>query len=127
MSQPTLVSLAVQDGVGVITVNNPPVNALSAGVPEGIATCLATALPACAQAAHPAHDGYAARAAAGIRPLQVRRCESAWASSRWVPRTCTHRPAQPSGAPASFRPLPRRRLATHADVRTISTPTCTAA
>ena len=44
MSQPTLVSLAVQDGVGVITVNNPPVNALSAGVPEGIATCLATAL-----------------------------------------------------------------------------------
>jgi len=44
MSQPNLVSLAVQDGVGVITVNNPPVNALSAGVPEGIAACLATAV-----------------------------------------------------------------------------------
>ena len=45
MSQPTLVSLAVQDGVGVITVNNPPVNALSAGVPEGIATCPASSAP----------------------------------------------------------------------------------
>ena len=44
MSQSNLVSLAVQDGVGVITVNNPPVNALSPGVPEGITTCLAAAL-----------------------------------------------------------------------------------
>ena len=44
MSQSNLVSLAVQDGVGVITVNNPPVNALSPGVPEGITTCLAAAI-----------------------------------------------------------------------------------
>ena len=31
-----LVATSVQDGVGVITVQNPPVNALSPGVPEGI-------------------------------------------------------------------------------------------
>src|SRR4051812_15559771 len=31
-----LVKFSVQDGVGVITVDNPPVNALSPGVPEGI-------------------------------------------------------------------------------------------
>src|SRR5947207_3542007 len=31
-----LVSFSNHDGVGVITVNNPPVNALSPGVPEGI-------------------------------------------------------------------------------------------
>ncbi len=31
-----LVQLSVEDGVGVITVQNPPVNALSPGVPEGI-------------------------------------------------------------------------------------------
>src|SRR6478752_1517561 len=41
MDQPTqsgiaLVSTSVQDGVGIITINNPPVNALSPGVPEGI-------------------------------------------------------------------------------------------
>lgn len=32
-----LVKFTVESGVGVITVDNPPVNALSAGVPEGIA------------------------------------------------------------------------------------------
>src|SRR5437667_9627955 len=31
-----LVRTAVQDGVGIITIDNPPVNALSPGVPEGI-------------------------------------------------------------------------------------------
>ncbi len=31
-----LVNLATQDGVAVITINNPPVNALSPGVPQGI-------------------------------------------------------------------------------------------
>ena len=31
-----LVRLSVEGGVGVITVENPPVNALSPGVPEGI-------------------------------------------------------------------------------------------
>ena len=31
-----LVKFSNQDGVGVITVDNPPVNALSPGVPEGI-------------------------------------------------------------------------------------------
>ena len=31
-----LVRLSVEDGVGVVTVENPPVNALSPGVPEGI-------------------------------------------------------------------------------------------
>src|SRR4051812_22386527 len=31
-----LVKFSTQDGVGVITVDNPPVNALSPGVPEGI-------------------------------------------------------------------------------------------
>ena len=32
----SLVNYAVQGGVGVITVDNPPVNALSIGVPRGI-------------------------------------------------------------------------------------------
>ena len=31
-----LVSFSQQGAVGVITINNPPVNALSPGVPEGI-------------------------------------------------------------------------------------------
>src|ERR1700730_3512773 len=31
-----LVTFSNQDGIGVITINNPPVNALSPGVPEGI-------------------------------------------------------------------------------------------
>jgi 3-hydroxyacyl-CoA dehydrogenase len=35
-----LVALDRQDGVAVVTINNPPVNALSAGVPEGIAAAL---------------------------------------------------------------------------------------
>jgi 3-hydroxyacyl-CoA dehydrogenase len=35
-----LVSLTKQDGIGIITVNNPPVNALSPGVPEGIAAAI---------------------------------------------------------------------------------------
>jgi len=32
----TFISLSVQDGIGVITINNPPVNALSSGVLEGL-------------------------------------------------------------------------------------------
>ena len=35
-----LVTLARIDGIGVITVDNPPVNALSPGVPEGIVDCV---------------------------------------------------------------------------------------
>jgi 3-hydroxyacyl-CoA dehydrogenase len=35
-----LVSLTKLDGIGIITVNNPPVNALSPGVPEGIAAAI---------------------------------------------------------------------------------------
>jgi 3-hydroxyacyl-CoA dehydrogenase len=35
-----LVQLSNQNGIGVITVNNPPVNALSPGVPEGIAQAI---------------------------------------------------------------------------------------
>src|SRR5689334_8849686 len=35
-----LVSLTRDGDVGIITVNNPPVNALSPGVPEGIRACL---------------------------------------------------------------------------------------
>src|SRR5262249_28203781 len=38
-----LVSLAVHDRVAVITVSNPPVNALSPGVPEGIGASIAAA------------------------------------------------------------------------------------
>jgi 3-hydroxyacyl-CoA dehydrogenase len=38
-----LVSMSVQSGIGVITVNNPPVNALSPGVPEGIVDCVVAA------------------------------------------------------------------------------------
>src|SRR5499427_7122593 len=41
MSQ--LVKFSVESGVGVITVENPPVNALSAGVPEGIAESIGRA------------------------------------------------------------------------------------
>jgi 3-hydroxyacyl-CoA dehydrogenase len=41
MNQP--VTLSTRDGVAVITVDNPPVNALSAGVPEGILTAIETA------------------------------------------------------------------------------------
>ncbi|RYE55307.1 MAG: fatty-acid oxidation protein subunit alpha, partial [Hyphomicrobiales bacterium] len=40
MSAP-LVRFEVEDGIGVITVDNPPVNALSPGVPEGILESLA--------------------------------------------------------------------------------------
>lgn len=36
-----LVTLSKEGDVGVITVNNPPVNALSPGVPEGIQACVA--------------------------------------------------------------------------------------
>jgi len=46
MSQ--LVRYEVRDGVAVITIDNPPVNALSAGVPEGIGEAVARA---CADAA----------------------------------------------------------------------------
>src|SRR5690349_2863565 len=35
-----LVTLSKDRGVGIITINNPPVNALSPGVPEGIVACL---------------------------------------------------------------------------------------
>src|ERR671922_193974 len=35
-----LVAFSNQDGIGVITINNPPVNALSPGVPEGIAAAV---------------------------------------------------------------------------------------
>ena len=35
-----LVKFSVESGVGLITVDNPPVNALSAGVPEGIAAAI---------------------------------------------------------------------------------------
>ena len=38
-----LVSSALHDGIAVITINNPPVNALSPGVPEGIGAALAAA------------------------------------------------------------------------------------
>jgi 3-hydroxyacyl-CoA dehydrogenase len=36
----TLVNLTTQNGVAVITINNPPVNALSPGVPEGLVAAL---------------------------------------------------------------------------------------
>src|ERR1700723_1329520 len=35
-----LVNLTTQDGVAVITIDNPPVNALSPGVPEGLVAAL---------------------------------------------------------------------------------------
>lgn len=35
-----LVTLSTHDGVGIITINNPPVNALGHGVPEGIETAV---------------------------------------------------------------------------------------
>src|SRR6185295_2402579 len=41
MTQP--VTLATRDGIAVITIDNPPVNALSPGVPEGILVALDTA------------------------------------------------------------------------------------
>ncbi len=37
MSDPELVGYSTQDNVAVLTVNNPPVNALSPGVPQGVA------------------------------------------------------------------------------------------
>jgi len=39
-----LVSLTRQDGVAVVTISNPPVNALSPGVPEGIRSSIAAAV-----------------------------------------------------------------------------------
>jgi 3-hydroxyacyl-CoA dehydrogenase len=36
MSETALVRFDVEDGIGIITIDNPPVNALSPGVPEGI-------------------------------------------------------------------------------------------
>jgi len=41
VSEKELVHFDVEDGIGVITVDNPPVNALSPGVPEGILASLA--------------------------------------------------------------------------------------
>jgi 3-hydroxyacyl-CoA dehydrogenase len=41
MTQP--VTLATRDGIAVITIDNPPVNALSPGIPEGMLTALETA------------------------------------------------------------------------------------
>ena len=35
-----LVQLTTENGIAVITINNPPVNALSPGVPEGISESL---------------------------------------------------------------------------------------
>src|ERR1700738_805460 len=35
-----LVRLTKEDGIAIITINNPPVNALSPGVPEGIAEAI---------------------------------------------------------------------------------------
>src|ERR1700675_2784708 len=40
MAEGELVRFEVDNGVGVITVDNPPVNALSPGVPEGIVAAL---------------------------------------------------------------------------------------
>ncbi len=40
-----LVKYAVTDGVAVITIDNPPVNALSPGVPEGLEAAVARAQP----------------------------------------------------------------------------------
>jgi 3-hydroxyacyl-CoA dehydrogenase len=40
MSEQALVRFDVEDGIGVITVDNPPVNAMSPGVPEGIIEAL---------------------------------------------------------------------------------------
>ena len=44
MTDVSLVRLERHNDVGVIIVNNPPVNALSPGVPEGIIACLNEAL-----------------------------------------------------------------------------------
>src|SRR5207244_137588 len=38
-----LVTLTKEHGIGIITINNPPVNALSPGVPEGILASVANA------------------------------------------------------------------------------------
>src|SRR5580658_6795422 len=38
-----LVKLSAQDGIAVVTIDNPPVNALSPGVPEGILSCIEAA------------------------------------------------------------------------------------
>src|SRR5271154_3479207 len=40
MAEGELVRFATDDGIGVITVDNPPVNAMSPGVPEGIVAAL---------------------------------------------------------------------------------------
>src|SRR5271157_6582882 len=40
MAEGALVRFENVDGIGVITINNPPVNALSPGVPEGISEAL---------------------------------------------------------------------------------------
>src|SRR2546430_16590672 len=37
---PDLVQLTKQDDIAIITINNPPVNALSPGVPEGISEAI---------------------------------------------------------------------------------------
>ena len=45
MAEPNLVRFENEDGIGVITVDNPPVNALSPGVPEGIVESVERAMP----------------------------------------------------------------------------------
>ena len=39
-----LVKLSVHSDIAVVTIDNPPVNALSPGVPEGLAACIADAV-----------------------------------------------------------------------------------
>ena len=41
----TLVRFENDNGIGVITVDNPPVNALSPGVPQGIVAASTAAMP----------------------------------------------------------------------------------
>ena len=50
MSEREVVRFEVEDGIGIITVDNPPVNALGAGVREGIVAAVDAArrTPRCA-------------------------------------------------------------------------------
>ena len=45
MPENTLVRFENVDGIGIITIDNPPVNALSPGVPEGIVESSSAATP----------------------------------------------------------------------------------
>ena len=112
MAEGALVRFENVDGIGVITVDNPPVNALSPGVPEGIVENVerGNADPA-VKAMVLIGAGRSFIAGADIRQFGTRRAPSRWSqrftAMRWAAGWRWHSPritASPCRAPRSGFP-----------------------